>query len=267
MKQYVSINPNCLTTVATIGHYEVKEPWFHIDRTQPIICMLFVLNGEVFVSEEAEDYHLQSGDVFFLKDNLRHYGKKTTPVGSRWLWVSFWPYIIDENLSMIQLPKQLQIKDFELFRDKIEALHKLYHQDIPYKSEKLQIMLHDTLLHTAEEAAYTSTTYCDSHLTLTIKDYLILNYNQPFSAMAIEKALNMNYSYLGRVFKKDTGMTINQYANEVKIRKATDWLYYCSYNITQISDYLGFINPYYFSRVFKKVTGLSPRDYQKQLYK
>ena len=34
------------------------------------------------------------------------------------------------------------------------------------------------------------------------------------------------------------------------------------YLMYEISDMLGFDNPYYFSKVFKKVTGISPREHE-----
>ena len=30
----------------------------------------------------------------------------------------------------------------------------------------------------------------------------------------------------------------------------------------EISDMLGFENPYYFSKVFKRITGMTPSDYE-----
>lgn len=33
----------------------------------------------------------------------------------------------------------------------------------------------------------------------------------------------------------------------------------------EISDKLGFDNPYYFSKVFKKVTGISPREHENRI--
>ncbi|WP_246354138.1 helix-turn-helix domain-containing protein [Paenibacillus phytohabitans] len=40
-----------------------------------------------------------------------------------------------------------------------------------------------------------------------------------------------------------------------------------SYNVSEISEALGYPNPYYFSRVFKKVLGESPSSYMKHLYR
>ena len=37
------------------------------------------------------------------------------------------------------------------------------------------------------------------------------------------------------------------------------------YLMYEISDMLGFDNPYYFSKVFKKVTGMSPREHEKRM--
>nr|WP_091234239.1 AraC family transcriptional regulator [Fontibacillus panacisegetis] len=40
-----------------------------------------------------------------------------------------------------------------------------------------------------------------------------------------------------------------------------------SLNVSEISDRLGYNNPYYFSRVFKKVMGEPPSSYWRHLYK
>ena len=55
---------------------------------------------------------------------------------------------------------------------------------------------------------------------------------------------------------------IIHYYNEMKIREAKKLIRQGQYNISQISDLLGFESPQYFSRCFKKFTHMTPREYK-----
>lgn len=57
-------------------------------------------------------------------------------------------------------------------------------------------------------------------------------------------------------------MTISDYIASVKIEHAKELIDTHKYLMYEISDLLGFENPYYFSKVFKKVTGIAPREYE-----
>lgn len=37
------------------------------------------------------------------------------------------------------------------------------------------------------------------------------------------------------------------------------------YNVTEISNIVGYDNPLYFSRIFKRMKGLSPTEYRKRI--
>jgi AraC family transcriptional regulator, arabinose operon regulatory protein len=53
-----------------------------------------------------------------------------------------------------------------------------------------------------------------------------------------------------------------EYFNRLKIQKACELLDTSSLDIKDISDYLSFSNPFYFSEVFKRIVGLAPRKYR-----
>lgn len=86
------------------------------------------------------------------------------------------------------------------------------------------------------------------------------------SSKEISERLELNYEYLSRTFSKETGFTISQYKNHVKIQKAIYYLKTENLTISEIAEKCGFENQFYFSRVFKNVTGLSPTAYVKNVY-
>ena len=80
-------------------------------------------------------------------------------------------------------------------------------------------------------------------------------------AMAAE-ATGISQGYLSSIFKKQTGSNFTDYVAWIKIEKAKDLIQEHQYMMYEISDMLGFENPYYFSKVFKKVTGITPKEYE-----
>lgn len=72
---------------------------------------------------------------------------------------------------------------------------------------------------------------------------------------------SLSKSYLEYIFKRQTGQGLMGKFTEMKIERAKDLLRNQDYNITQISEILGFSSVHYFSRRFKAIVGMSPSEY------
>lgn len=94
------------------------------------------------------------------------------------------------------------------------------------------------------------------------KRYVQTHYTEKLTLTDIADALNISYGHLSNTFKKFTNITLSDYIASVKIDHAKELIDTHQYLMYEISDMLGFDNPYYFSKVFKKITGISPREYE-----
>lgn len=103
----------------------------------------------------------------------------------------------------------------------------------------------------------------DKLVELTLR-YIEEHYQEKLALSNLADALNISPGHLSITFKKVTGTTISDHIASVKIEHAKRLIDSHQYLIYEISDMLGFDNPYYFSKVFKKVTGISPRDHEKR---
>lgn len=72
-----------------------------------------------------------------------------------------------------------------------------------------------------------------------------------------------NEKYLGRLFKKETGVSYHTYCNQLRIEKAKELLRTTPTKVIDIAFECGFSNIAYFNRVFKKAVGLTPCEYRK----
>ena len=94
------------------------------------------------------------------------------------------------------------------------------------------------------------------------KEYVRENYGEKLTLSVIASKIGISQGYLSSVFKKQTGGNLNDYINQIKIDRAKELLEKKEYMMYEISDMLGFENPYYFSKVFKKLTGITPSEYE-----
>ncbi|MEK5398041.1 response regulator transcription factor [Paenibacillus sp. FSL K6-2859] len=98
-----------------------------------------------------------------------------------------------------------------------------------------------------------------------ITEILQENVEKKITLDRLAQEVNMNVNYLCRVFKQDTGRSIVQYMNELKINKAIELLKLPDTRIKEVASQVGIDDPFYFNRVFKKIVGLSPSDFRKKL--
>jgi YesN/AraC family two-component response regulator len=93
-------------------------------------------------------------------------------------------------------------------------------------------------------------------------DYIYNNLHKRIFISDLAKYTGLNPSYLSRLFKKETGITVTEYIQNRKIETAKNMLKYSSYLPSQIASILAFPNQSYFVEVFKKKVGMTPKKYQ-----
>lgn len=93
--------------------------------------------------------------------------------------------------------------------------------------------------------------------------YINENYQKKIFLSDIARAVFMNHTYLSQKFKKEVGLSIPKYLEQVRINKALLLLQSSDYSISEVAEQVGFSNQNYFSKVFKGITGNSPMKYKK----
>ena len=100
-------------------------------------------------------------------------------------------------------------------------------------------------------------------LTKDILVYIEKHFSQSFSLQELGEALNYNKNYLCSVFIKDTGVTIVDYLNFVRIRRAMIFFAFYRQDVYTACESVGFGNLSHFSRTFKNMVGMPPREFRK----
>lgn len=102
------------------------------------------------------------------------------------------------------------------------------------------------------------------HISKAIQ-YITDHYASEISLDTTAGALNLNASYLSRLFKEETQMTFTEYLNRVRIKTGCMLMESGPYSLKEISGQIGFTNYTYFFKVFKAITGMTPQAYADSL--
>lgn len=94
-----------------------------------------------------------------------------------------------------------------------------------------------------------------------IYQYISEHYMEKITLDNICFLFGTNKTSLCLNFKKEYGMTILNFINDLKIKEAKILLRENRMSVTEISNKLGFNSVHYFCRLFKKLTNQSPKEY------
>ncbi|MBT2293213.1 response regulator [Paenibacillus albidus] len=87
-------------------------------------------------------------------------------------------------------------------------------------------------------------------------------YAEDISLQSVANQINVNPSYLSRIFKQEKGENFISYLTQVRIDKAKVYLKGGKLKVYEIADKVGYHNYTYFSKIFKKNVGVTPEEYR-----
>ncbi|MBD2864321.1 helix-turn-helix domain-containing protein [Paenibacillus oceani] len=148
----------------------------------------------------------------------------------------------------LPLPDALSLFAFETVEELAELVHEVSQsigKRIKMSKESGNYALKEELL------AYIDRHYADYH----------------FSLQTMAEALGMSSSYLSRYFKDQTGYTVSQVLNQVRMNQAKALLRAEDISIAELVSRIGYASTSSFIRKFRECEGLTPGEYRKLVVK
>lgn len=272
----IIIANNSLPQLCGCGLFAASESFIHTERVPDFCVLIYVIDGCIYVTEGDTDYEVNAGELLILKNGVHHFGKKKIQKGTKWIFLHFRisadcnasPFYPDASPlgaydataeSILTLPKFLDNVSAR-FEKELKTFIEYAQSDDAYKkwfiNQRLFLLLSSLAV---------STQGFSNNLTLSdrICRYLSDNIGVPFNSENIEKRFYLSYKYMAHLFKKEKGVTMQQYHNSVRMDEACRLLCSTLMSIGEIADKLGFSDVLYFSRCFRNYTGKSPSAYRK----
>lgn len=104
------------------------------------------------------------------------------------------------------------------------------------------------------------------HIVMCI-DYIYDHLHERITIVDLANMTGLNESYLSKLFKKETGMSVSDYIREKKVETAKNLLKFSNLSYLNIGNALAFSSQSHFIKVFHKATGHTPKEYQKLYYR
>ena len=100
-------------------------------------------------------------------------------------------------------------------------------------------------------------------ISLKAAEYIKEHYgDETLCVRKLSEILNYSANYLGNVFKREYGESINDFINRYRVKMAKKLMDETDMMVYEIAFAVGFSNQHYFSRTFKRITGLAPSEYR-----
>ena len=96
----------------------------------------------------------------------------------------------------------------------------------------------------------------------TIRSYIAHNFDKKLTLQDLSSSVYISPCYMDRLFKKETGISINRYITECRMGEAERNLVFTNDDIKMIALRCGFSDIHYFYKVFKKNSGMTPMEFR-----
>ncbi|OMF26248.1 AraC family transcriptional regulator [Paenibacillus sp. FSL H8-0548] len=289
MPNEVFLSADHFPLVRDIGVNRTESLYTHPNRVADFDVFLFVVHGCMQVIEEGTEYFVKENEHLFLKKGIHHWGLPATLPGTTWYWIHF-DLPLDEQMNyrehaplpeieyyqrdhyqyLIPMPKYGSSAFHSDLEPRLRALTADYFKPAEHRMVHVSLRVCQLFLELQKEVAQQGNGPLKSKtdtISSRVMSFLLEHAEGDFDSLSISAHMNLNYSYLSSMFKEQTGQTIVEAHARLRMGKAIEWMRNSTLNVSEISEKLGYRNPYYFSRVFKKILGQSPSSYMQQLYK
>lgn len=158
-----------------------------------------------------------------------------------------------------QIPIENSLEVFKLIKELYETEHKLN-----FLEELRKNALFVQILYILADNIYRESISMNMKSAIQIsKEYMDKHYDQDLTRETIAKVVGISTDYFSHLFKKEVGISPNEYLTQIRIRHAKENLITSNQRLKGIAKSVGYSDEFYFSRVFKKVVGVSPTVYVK----
>ena len=269
-----------ISRLYTVHYFEYSKRFSFTGESHDFWELVYADQGDVTVFADDKSFVLEQGNVIFHKPNEWHNVRANGVDAANITIITFaspskaMSFFENKILSVGQKQKELLSKIVSEYTNAFKTplndpytTHLERRSDAAVASEQLiKLFLCEFLIlflrndPSGRQRTVRSIHSSDATLNLLI-NYMEQNITKTVTLKELMEYSGTNRTAIENIFRENLGRGAVEYFLILKIELAKKYLREDNYNITQISEILGYSSIHYFSRQFKKITGMTPTEY------
>lgn len=208
--------------------------------------LILPLHGSMNIKTSSFDYEVDDTHLFYIPPNCVHtfYSNNI----NEFLVIDI-PLEVFNGLGINKYGKEL----YQILDDRWKAIRYLILEEINYKAYGGSLV---------DLIKYMTSVLFQNNIPTSIQ-YINDNYSQQLTVENLAAMEHFNVSYYCQWFFNQTGMTPNEYIQNLRLEKAKILLQETELSLLEISQIVGYSHQSSLSRLFQKKEGLSPGYFRK----
>ena len=229
-----------------------------------------VRSGEGRLLLNGEEFTLGEGFAFVLRAHQEAWYEADHENPWNYFWVGFSGVDAEACVRKAGFPKERPFRPVGCaeklgeYLDEMLDAHQLNFWSSLRRNANLMLFFSELIQdYTSTQSLRQSYSYSSSSYVRYVKDYIDRYYEKKLRIGAIAEYIGVNRSYLSNSFRRETGVSPQEYLMGIRIRRAQTLLRESGLMIAEIAQQVGYPDALAFSRIFRQRVGLSPSAYRR----
>ena len=251
------------------GHQQCPPGYTYDQKIPNENHLHIVLNGKGIITMNGKTYHIHKGNIFVILKGIaiNYYADSEDPWEYMWVtfdgekasdYLSYAGLTPDNPVITSTIPTATYLPIIEKILDANTLTLANEIRRVGYLYDLMSTMIDaQSSARTGNRYDYSNETYIEHAL-----QYMSLNYSKNIKVSDIATEIGINRSYFTMIFKKVLHVSPQEYLMNYRFQKAAELIRTTNLSIQDISNQVGYENPYNFSKMFKNCYGVSPKKYR-----
>lgn len=271
--EYEQIDYQVDIPIKIFTHTVERFPYHWHEATE----ILFVLEGELEIRVNQDNFQLSTGDIFLVNGNELHFINSRTALGKAQVLALQFDNRYLKQLGIDVGQKRFYLNSKEVVAESLSVLdeikyilanmldlvlnrNELYHLKIKRMLLDLVVIL---LEHFEVPIEIKNKQIENNQRLVGILQYMNIHCTEAqIGLQDIAKEFSLSPQYLSRYFKLNVGVSLKKYLDNMRLNKSLFALQATNQTVTDIALKFGFPDSKAYYRVFKEILGITPMHYR-----